>query len=622
MGRYSRGQRVYSAWHWAQQAGWKFQRFWWHLLETWPFSSLAIFIKSLPLLALWLSLAFVAFKFLPPTLKTPDKETLSLLVTLITALIGFGVQQWKILTEEERSKQQKCQEALDEIAKLKTLIQSDPSEGARRYIEMRGQGGVWKSSRIRSHLEAEWSAAPRELQNTVELLGHLEDVGGFHKIVRRLSADKSAKALEWAKECLDDEWQQKALNGLLLLGTYPEYRQHIASRALQDIEQGPWHAIFRAWPHISFWRGLPPPTDPETAKGLDYLGLKSNPFGSEEAEADTLLLTCTVDPPWLEELHTPQPAVLTGPLGSGKTATALLLARDSLQEQDAFPVYYPAALGDLRLERFAQALAKTLLHYLVVTPVGFLKCRVAEKTAMACLVARHTCSSLPICLHRAGLPLAGDGAKMLKEIELLVQDGSPHKILTDEELLTLLSKARPHGFQHTMLLLDVHEQAGKSKDTVLDLRLQSLLDLSDRLMRVGVFIKAFLPDAFQEPLERRGVIPTLVQWLDKDSSGEGRDLSTLLENYLKQAGEVNLTAWCNMRDLQDNYVQQSGRDAMTAWYEVTEGEASPNNRLLKAARGTPGGLIHKGKELLRHIGREQRHLMARDLDMILGPLPV
>lgn len=595
----------------ARRVWWSLQCSWWHLLETWPFSSMAVFFRSLPLLTLWLLTAYIAFRLLPPSLKTPDKETLSLFATIVAALVGFGVQQWKSLTEEERERRQKCQKALDEIADLGTLIRSEPSEAARRYVWMVEQGGIWKSGLVRSHLEAQWSAASPELQDAVELLNSLKDENEFYRVAGRLQTGRSVRALEWGLEHLDDEWKQKAAYGLVLLGQHPEHRPQASGQALQGVQQRFWRAILRPWPHISLWREFPAPVSAEVLQGLSYLGVESIPFGSGEAETDTLLLRCRVDPPWLPKLRQPVPAFVTGAPGSGKTATALLLAHDSLREQNAFPVYFPASLDEMELLRVAQVLARTLVCYLAVAPESFLKCGVAEKTAMAYLLARSERSDLPFRFHQAGLPRTGDGLKMLQEIEALAPEASLREPVTDQDWLALLGEARPYGFRCTILLVDIRQPTGGKGVTGVALR--PLLELSEELARIGVFVKAFLPAPFRLPLQECGVTPVPLQW-------SVRDLSTLLENYLKRAGEDNLNAWCDLRDLQGHYVQQTGGDANTAWCEVTEGEASPKARLIRSAQGNPRVLIRKGNELLERVGVTGHLLEAQDLDEILGTL--
>ncbi|MEA3340301.1 MAG: hypothetical protein U9R15_10075, partial [Chloroflexota bacterium] len=403
----------------------------------------------------------------------------------------------------------------------------------------------------------------------------------------------SVAALKWVMEHLNDEWQQQASSGISLFGQRSEYRQHISGAVLQSIEQRPWRAVLRIWPHLSVWRAFPPPADPELARGVRYLGLADSPFGSGQAETDNLLLRCRVAPSWFGDLHEPQQTLLVGEIDSGKTATALLLAYDSLRKRDAFPVYYPITPDDLQLDDLASVLTHTLIHYLAVTPSDFLKQKVAGRAAIAHLLARYVPTNLSLHLHQAGLPSTGDGAKMIKEIENLTRSSSFDDPLPDGELLVLLSEARPRGFQYTVVLLDVQEQAGKDESVLPSQYLESLLNLNDALARIGVFIKAFLPDTFQEHLRQQNDRPFVTLDWSKN------DLSSLLESRLKQFGDDTLAAWCDPR----------------------EGDLSPDSRLVRAAQGTPSGLICMGNELLRHIGQKQRLLTARDLNDILGPLP-
>jgi len=571
------------------------QRACWRLSECWLVSSVVTFLKALLLLALWLGVAFAVFHIFSCLIQIPGTDkSLALLATLVTALVGFGVQQWKSLTEEERDRRQRRQKAIEEIEGLGSLLRSDPSMGARRYVELKARGGrEWKSGQVQYTLQELWNTtAPVELRRTVELLSCLEEDERFFKVAESIGARDSVYALLWARENLDDDWRQKAFAGIQQFGRRSEYRQHIPGEVLLDAEQSSWRAILRPWPHVSPWRGFPPSADPELAKGLRFLRLESSPFGSGEAETDTLLLTCRVAPPWLGDLRGPRPALLVGAPGSGKTATALLLAYDDLRERETFPVYRPITSGALRLSEVARVLAQTLLCYLATTPADFLKREVAGRGAIAHLLIRYAPPNLALCFHQAGLPFTGE-RKLLQEIDGLTQCCSFRKPLTDNGLLALLGEARPRGFRYTTFLLDVQTEIDEGEDTSSDRYLQSLLDLSDRLARVAVFVKAFLPGTFQQALRRaRLPEPVSLEWSDDD-------LSMLLEDRLKQFGDETLAAWCDPR----------------------EGDLSPDSRLLNAAQGTPGSLMRKGNELLRRIGQTQRLLTARDLDEVLGPAP-
>jgi hypothetical protein len=477
------------------------------------------------------------------------------------------------------------------------LLNQDLSEAARRYIDLKQQTSViWEDKRLKEQLQDVWSKAPENLQHTVEVLSDLTNKERFYDAVENIGPDCSLAAIKWAHERLDEDWQQRAYDALILLCQHSDYRRYIDEDALRSVEQRAWHAILEAWPHISFRKNASTPSNSRIARGLEYLDLESNPFGSEKAETDTLLLECRVRPPWFENLDKPQPALLIGPSGSGKTATALLLAYDSLVvgAGDSFPVYFPASLDILELDEIARVLAKILLHYLAVAPTDFLRCKMSGKAAIARLLARYVHGDLKLQFHQAGLPRVGKGPKMIQEIENLIQDVSFQEPLPDEELLYLLSRARPHSFQSTTILLDV--QKAESNETASDVSFGALLDLVDMLARGGVFVKAFFPDTFQDSLRQRAGPLSIeikpLQWEDDD-------LLRLLKTRMMKFRDETLAAWC----------------------DPGEGDLSPNARLIGAAQGTPGDLIRKGNELLRRIGQNERRLTARDLDEILGALP-
>ncbi|HID63141.1 MAG TPA: hypothetical protein EYP49_10435 [Anaerolineae bacterium] len=524
----------------------------------------------------------------------------------LVALAAEEIRHWTRRVQEQRRVA-----ALAKVRSLASALTTDLSEAARRYtIYQRQTGVIWKDKYLQGQLREVWQEAPEQLRHTVELLGDLIpgdliDEEHFYNIARRVGPKCSVGALEWAYEHLDDDWRQKARDGLLVLSQHPEYSPSISSDVLRAVEQKYWRAILRIWPHLSLWRGFPPIVDPELTKGLRCLGLEHNPFGSGQAETDTLLLTCRVDPPWLKELHRPQPALLVGATGSGKTATALLLAYDSLRDRDGFPVYCLVTSGAFELDEIARILAQTLLHYLAVAPAGFLKRGVAGESAIAHLLARYARPNLALHFHQAGLPLTGNGAKMLRELEALTGDSSSQEPLSDDELLALLSEARPHSFEYTMILLDVQEQTSIGEAAASDVCLGSLLDLSEALARIGVFVKTFLPNVFQEHWDHHSSQPLIaLQWPDDY-------IYRLLEERLKFVD--GLADWYDPKS--------ETTSLLRAWCDPKEGELSPDSRLVSAAQSTPGGLMRKGNELLRRIGQTQHRLTAQDLDEILGPWP-
>lgn len=574
---------------------------WWRWSEQWPLSSIIIFIKALLLLVLWLTVAFLVFDVvISPRIQVPEEKTVSLLGVLITALIGFGVQQWKSQTEEEAKRKQELKDVLQEIRGLSSVFRDDLSDGARRYLDFSTRGGrVWESGRVQSALKEERKAIePPELQDALRLFKHTSNDKRFFEVAETIGYQRSVEALEWTYKELDDDLRSQALMRLVLLNRQPGYRRYIANDTLRILEETRQCAALRAWPHLSLWRDLPLPITGCAAKGLEYLGRENSPFGSGQAETDTLLLKrqIAVSPPWLAFLQEPRPVLFIGSSGSGKTASALLTVYDNFKKgKNGFPVYFPITYSIPELNEVAKVTAKTLLHYLAAVPAAFLKCSTDKRSAIAHLLVRYMHPKLTLRFHQAGLPRGGEGSKVLKEIEGLTQKSSFQDPLADYDLLALLSQARPRSFRYSIVLLDVQEKVDETG-------VATLFKMSDALARGGVFVKSFLPDTslVREQIDQLSIEPIELHWSDDL-------LLELLGNYLQNFGDDSLAAWC------DPELRARGL--------APENFLSPDERLVRAAEGTPGGLIRKGNELLCCIGQNQHALTASDLDDILGPLP-
>ncbi len=585
------------------------QKIWWRWSERWPLSSIIIFIKALLLLALWLAVALLVFDvIISPRIQAPEEKTLSLLGVLITALIGFGVQQWKSQTEEAAKRKQEVKVALQEVSGLSPAFRDNLSDGARLYLELSTRGGgVWKTSRVQSALEEERNVIkPTELQDALRLFKLAPSDERFFREAETIGYQRSVEALEWVYKELDDVWRKEASDKLIFLSQQPEYRGYITADTLRDLEEAYQWATLRLWPHLSLWRNFPPSVDPGVAKGLEYFGREDPPFGSGQAETDTLLLTrpVTVPLPWRESLQEPRPTLLIGPSGSGKTALALLTVYNSFREQEGsskrgFPIYFPLTSSIPELDEVAKVTAKTLLYHLAAVPSAFLKRSTDKRGGIAHLLARYAQPNLALRFYQAGLPRGGKGNKLLEEIENLTQKSSFQEQLTDSGVLTLLSQARPRSFRYSIILLDVQEQAGKE---LTGPEVGTLINLSDELARNGVFVKSFLPDVrpVREQIDQSSTAVVELEWPDAL-------LFELLENYLRHFGDDSLAAWCDP-ELKGESLKR-------------EDPSSPDSRLVRAAGGTPRGLIRKGNELLRRIGQKGQVLEAQDLDDILGPLP-
>jgi len=294
-------------------------------------------------------------------------------------------------------------------------------------------------------------------------------------------------------------------------------------------------------------------------------------------------------------------AFITGPSGSGKTAIALLTVRDCLLKRDVFPVYWRVSSTGLTLTQetdVGQIVAEALLAYIAVEPIAFLEQEVEGKAAIAHLLGYFigTGAELALRLHQAGLPRIGIGSEMLKEIKRLTRGISSRSSPGPEELLRLLSEARPCG-DYTVILLDVQAKGKKANP---EDGLRALWRLAATLERRAVFIKAFLPaELFAEPVRRLGeVVPIKrlrVAW-------PGEALEQMLKNRLAFFETDSLSQWC------------------VPW----EKDLKLDERLVQRATGSPRRLMELGNALLERIGEkarlgeEEKRLTGQDLDELLG----
>ncbi len=578
----------------------KLRRIWWWLRECWPFSHLFEVIKALPLLVAWCVVAgalFYVFQWLLYFLSVPltgDKETIALVSAFLAGLIGFGVQQWRQMAEAKEARQQEGRKtALQDIEQLGTLIRDNPPEAARRFRQWsKRTDGVWQEAEIKARLQEKWNDnAPPELQDLVVLFE--TPSRDLTTLVKRIGHRRVSYTLQQGWRYRDEEWQGQIR---ALLG-HPELQR---LNLLEALEGEPLKAILGLHPDLALWPPFHPRPGPEVEQGLRALDMPASPFGPGIAEKDTLLMSHGVDLPMhvMERLRAPEPVLLSGPSGSGKTGVALLSVRTSLLGRHSFPVYCRPAVGELpgwRLEDVARATARTLLRYLAVTPSAFLQREIEGKAAIAYLLARFVGAGADLVPHfqRAGLPSVGPGRQMLAELEPLTQSASASLSLGEGDLLMLLGEARPHGFSHMTIWLDV--QVGEDQQgATCDDGLSVLLGLLTTLERRGVLVKAFLPaEVFKKPLRHLGkkapVEPIPLEW-------SGDELRHLLVRRLARFGYDSLAAWC------------------------IPGETVPDadQRLVERANGSLRRLMELGNALLRRIGQRGNKLTAADLDQVLG----
>ncbi|MGB9872287.1 MAG: hypothetical protein ACPLYD_11575 [Anaerolineae bacterium] len=562
--------------HWFRRVQW----WYWRHADNWPLSALRRYRKALFVLTLWLLTAIGLFRLilylLSNTLSVPlvegeagmPKETIALLGSLLTALIGFSLQQWKSEEEEEGRKQEQIQQALCEVQALAELLRKDPSEGARRYSrEYLKKGGIWQSGRVRAALEEAWDKAPVELQRFIAIVDNLPEG-------RTLGEKEATQALLWAYESLDEEWQAEAAEVCWKRGlSIPEW------------EKREWQAVIGIWPEVRLDRSPPAPGDDELLQGIRFLGLKTNPFGAEKAEFQPTLPETIALPSWWEKVRQGQRGLFITVPGGGRTTVTLYLSREMLRRREAFPFYWRVTLqggstGDDLLADMMRIVAMTLARYIAVRPGSFVSATPSRKAAMTRLFFANLDAPL-LYLRQAGLLSIGQGMAVQEAIAAYAEALDIPASLSEWENLDLLGRAVPHGFPRLWVLADVQGEASED-------HARTLYGLAETLDRFGVILQVFLGTSAPD---RWGSYGEICRW----SKG---DLSQILSRRLQVLlGDETLNAWCDLR----------------AW----EGSAA-EERLIGAADGSPAHLIRLGNELLRHIGRNQRRLRPEDMNQILG----
>ncbi len=497
----------------------------------------------------------------------------SLVATLVSALVGFGVQQWLQIAEAERKRQsQQLQEA--RVAELKSLITADLSEAARFYLKYRAEREV--GERVTKQWE---DAAPDKLRLLVTLLEGSEQER--RELEARLEQEHIQEALSWGWQTLDGEWRGRIAD---FLSSNTRYSSEFAGRVLCEKMLYPW-TDFTLWsPFLAAW-------SEQIERGLQTLGLKDNPFGTGRAEEEWLLMQCPFPlPAFVKYLREPGPALILGRQGYGKTTTALLYMLNSLQLRDTFPVYWRPGVAEflsLHIQDVAGMVAEALLTYLAALPTTFCNQNVEGRAAIAYLLTRRFGAGAGLAwrFYQAGLPRTGAGDRLLEEIEALTRGSAPPASLSEGELLVLLSKGRPAAFPHTTLLLDVQTE----RQRVSRAGLSQLFELFELLGRRGVFVKSFLPaEIFEKPLRslKMPVTPEQVclEWPEDE-------LRSILTIRLRHFGYDSLNQWCL----------------------PTESCPDVDGFVVRAARGSPHRLIELGNALLARIGEKGSKLTGDDL---------
>jgi hypothetical protein len=336
------------------------------------------------------------------------------------------------------------------------------------------------------------------------------------------------------------------------------------------------------------------PVEPsgEVRTWLNAVGLEFNPFGPLDAKFDPKLPDYVSDEAF-KSARGPQPVLLFGDLGAGKSAAALTIAHF---ESDAFPVLYqpvftPPAPTNFSecLDALVNATSRTLVRYLASQPAGFLELPHTRQVSVSTLLL--LCIGSPDRVFYELQRVASPNPMHLQLLNTVqsFKDGAPSlKDLSRQDWLDLIASSTPAGFKYTHILIDIE---GTDQDTFENSEfLSDVLRLMTPLANRNVYLKLFIPSAWKERIDNPSRWNVLsLDWKDKH-------LKQMLNNRIDKAnsaGSSDLMALC-------------GPDVAMDF----------ERRFIRAARRSPRRMVQLGNALLasatRHL--DSPPLTEKDLE--------
>lgn len=541
-----------------------------------------------------------------------------ILAAVLGGFVGFSLEKWRKATEAEKDRAERKRSALQELEQMSRALTEKQYREAlslyRLFRERCGTAGIWRDLGIWDEVRSVWAnKSPQPLQTWVALIEE------GRKPVAELS---TLEALVWGYRLDPYNWEERGrtlveqaifsdtLKDLVdLFGKEPEARRsllrsEIIGQRLEELKQSVPKEGEAFLETLQGWRNLPPlgmphpwerttrPAEPQGfVEWLQQRGLQENPFGPEIAEMDPRLADYGYWPPALDSARGPQPALVLGMPGSGRTAAALLLYWKCLfpeanpEEAEALPVLlrtdsWPQNPEDW-LERLGRALAETLLQVCgrdPYAPFGTLE----TSAATAHLFARYFGPATEAHLRRQGLPESAVDY-VLSEMEFHVSKFSGSTEDTTA-LWDLLGKARPVGRKSLYLILDVPGFRVSDEDLRLK-SLAALMEMAGPLAHQGVYLKLFLPTNVGEPLQTLWPLtPVSLEWSEED-------LREMLRLRLSRTSDGKVESLQQI--LHDLCPDSDYPSDLDTW-------------LVRSAEGSPRCLVKLGNEMLRKAWEKSR----------------
>lgn len=556
--------------------------------------------------------------FLDAVLSLP-----TLIGGLLTAIAGFGLQQWKVLNDEEQHYRVGQEETT--YSRLQESLKDERYQRAFEIYQNYAKEVETTSPRIKGlfddHIlpqklrkEIKEKLDQMDFQKAIDL--YLEyskgNVMGIESIWDDEVSRKFSELLINNFRAMQEMYQILDRDSLLtskikkLWSIREEYYFDDKGISVSLLRQ-----LLKPWPELIIY-GVNHKRQERAGekKGMDIVGMNMNPFGSEKVEEDFLfpgapdfifkrrILNEAENerlPSVFEEMNdtfclaieqsVSESQFFIGAPGSGKTAYALLLAgRSFFFNQKTIPIYCKISIRD-SVETLLRHIIESLLNYYVTNPNEFLKQDVERKSGVAALFSNYLAngSELMFRLNLSGLSSDTMSEEFQRQLMKLVKSARFIK-LTYSDSAHLLLQSFPKEYKGIMFLFDYQDAPVKLPE-----RNKNIIQFMLQLQKGGGVLKVFsTPSAFSIAVIEQLMLPVVeIKWsFDK--------LKDVLRTRLENSNAKGVSF------LFDPSLRQVAQD------------------LVLKSVDTPGDLIRKGNEILSYIGQNNKKIGIDGANHIFG----